>query len=661
MILSLLSAVFVLLIAAFWAFQGLFSSAIMFVETLTAMMVAFGFYEPLHEMWAAQVPGDYGYSGALVLLFLITLAVLRFLTDKFIPGNVHFPLAVDRAGGGLLGLLTGLTIVGTVLVAIQMMPLGTDLLGFTRIAPNDPRQRASIWLNPDGFASGLAVFLSDGRFQGQNRFGESHPDLLTELFAKNCGFQREAKREAPKDAISVLGYWSVASIDEVRQEPASQGWTRNFSPAGPSDPSHQFLVVRLGLSASAAESADGSSNMILFTPAQFRVVGSPAGDSHGAPMLHLAVGMSDLFAEKADFNITAKQASRLVKWPLNMRFGLSDQIAKELKENNRFVVDVVFEVPQGFQPRYIEFKSGAMVELTEKLSRKQPMPRQSVAPPPPPKKPDAAGDVEDEDEEDADETPAAEKPAGGAAGSAAKSPAAASEDEDEDEEDEDEGEGEGEDDESPGQASADASAKKPPAAPKVGSGPKGRLHVASAVEERTGVSPLLPRPLRRSDLKPDVLQGNKFHEGHVVIDNPPDEVLESEAITEFDVPSDRRLVQVGAERVFAGSVLGQVLEFAKRAVSQISVETDEGERHFAVGVYIEATVAGKRVLEIQYYYEPEVPERCLKPPNRLTHNVLRTSKDPKMGFLFAVPPGETIVRLYTSPRSGQDVRIEVPE
>lgn len=657
MILSLIAALFVLLVAAFWAFQGVFSAAIMLIETIVSLMVAFGFYESVHGLWAEQIP-NYGQPLALVLLFAITLTVLRVASDNYIAGNMQFPLAVDRAGGGLLGLLIGLQVIGVALTAVQMLPLGRKVLGFERYAGGDPRRPQSLWLNPDGFAVGLANLLSSGRFGGGVGFAVAKPDFLADLYALNCSFQPESRRVVTDKALTVRNYWTVEEISQVDlQRDAQAKWVRNFSPARPEDPSAKFLVVRAGLDFSANSDADpdNTNGAIRFTPAQFRLVGQ-LGD--GGPMRRVwACGMSDLFNEYNGYKFDPAVTQRLVRWPANMRFQISMENGGQLQKDSKYWVDAVFEVPPEFVPRYVEFKSGARVELTKSLALAKPP--AGLAPPKKPVAKKPAAEADEEDEEDREES--RPKPR-----AAAKKPAADADEEDAEDkkasEDEDE-----EDKQSSDEEEADSRPKAKPAKPKVGKAAPGRLGVASAVEDRTGVSDRLPMPLRKSDVPAGALRGGRFSEGHIALDQPPTDLDEDEAIVAFDVPEDKRMVQIGSEPILAGSMFGRAIEFAKRSISQIYIQDKGGDKYFAIGVYTEATISGKQVFELQYWSsaagEEGVPERALREAKKLTPSVLRTAADQnslKMGFLFIVPPGVEIVSFHTAPRgAGQPVEISV--
>jgi hypothetical protein len=312
-----------------------------------------------------------------------------------------------------------------------------------------------------------------------------------------------------------------------------------------------------------------------------------------------------------------------------------------------------------------------------------------LQPPKPPPKKGKKVKSEEADEDESDETP--KKP--GAADSKKES-ATPSADEDEDEEEsppakaksgtpsKKDDAAENEDDESGGdekpakakkksddegdeEAKSDEDAEAAaPKKPKVGEKAAGRTNVADAIEEATGVSAKLPVALKRSDVPSSALAAGKFKEGHVVVEGVGGKVPKSEAVTQFAVPEDLVMVQIGAAKTFAGSTLGQALEFAKQTLAQIFVTSEAGDQYFALGVYTAATVNGKRILELQYWPEKreQVPERALEPSKRLTTNLLKTAANQnnlKMGFLFLVPKGAHLVKFNTTSRNGQPIDIQV--
>lgn len=610
MLFSFVCGLMVILIAVFWAYQGLLGAALMFFEAVIASMIAFGYYESLNSMWDASLGTGVGLPLAFMVLFLVPLFIMRMLTDKMIPQNLTIPMYVDRAGGGLFGFFTGMILIGSALIGMQMLPLGSGIIGFERwtAKADGTPQRNNILLKPDEFTVGMANMLSNGRFGGDNPFAQAKPDLLEDLYSVRADVQSESMNYLPKDALSVTGYWTARQIDQATHAESGGALTRKFETRDPVKSTNQFLVCRVRVSPKAAPKEKAE---IRFRLPQFRVVG-PAPDKDGkfarTPEVYLATGMSDIYTHKK-LGMTAVgsgQASRLVMFSPQTDFILGPNETKEVEARGGqgFDLDVAFEVPDGFEPWFLEFKRGPRVELTPKMAMKEP--------------PSDAASARGSDN----------------VAKTAKSG----------------------DDEKP----------KKPAAPKVGAAPAGRTQVANAVEERTGVSDELPIPLDRNEaIVSRALQAGKLNECKFWVEVPTKEIDAASRVTKFFVPSDKKMVQIGAEKMEALSMYGRALSFANRVAAQISITDSKGQKYYAIGQYGAAEVEGKLMFEVQYYPADEVPERALsgKKPQKVTESILNKAgrTNSKFGYIFLVDPGVKIVSFEAGKGGGQTLNIDVPE
>ena len=181
---------------------------------------------------------------------------------------------------------------------------------------------------------------------------------------------------------------------------------------------------------------------------------------------------------------------------------------------------------------------------------------------------------------------------------------------------------------------------------KVGDAPKGETHVANAVADRTGATTVLPIPLDRNDSQVvRSLRGGRLGECAIAVE-VPDKLPEGpSAITELWAPEGKRVIQIGSEKCMPQSMFGKALNYAAKVATQVCVYSDDGTAYFAQGVYAYAPIGKNNWFEIQYYPEAEVPERCLKPMNKLTDSILKQTKESerRLGFIFVVPPGTKIV------------------
>ena len=75
--------------------EGLWGAALMFFNVLFGALIAFNFYEPLATMLDSTGIG-WGFSDTLclMLLFSITVLLLRMTTETLAPAHVRFPAPV---------------------------------------------------------------------------------------------------------------------------------------------------------------------------------------------------------------------------------------------------------------------------------------------------------------------------------------------------------------------------------------------------------------------------------------------------------------------------------------------------------------------------------------------------------------------------------------
>lgn len=340
MLMSLFSTIFVFLIAFFQGIQGLFSALIMAVLSILSAAAAFSLAEPAALFFSQWVSAEYCLAGCFMLIFLICLSITRILTDMLIPGNLVFPLWVDRIGGGLCGLVAGLVVVGTLCIGVQMLPFGPKVLGFNRVevAETGGVVNRSLWLRPDGFTVGLMGVLSEGSLSGSTVMAQLHPDWLEEIQWNRSGVQKESRHVVPAGVLTIEGAW-----DASRTVTAGDG-------SGPADlrPGSKFIVVRASLGSKAAD----RDRKHRFTPLQWRLVGRRGRTWQQVPMR----GMSD-----------PTSPNKLVEMRPDEPVALDATAAKKF--------DVVFEVPEtkDFDLAFVEYKRGARVELGKSKWRKEPL------------------------------------------------------------------------------------------------------------------------------------------------------------------------------------------------------------------------------------------------------------------------------------------------
>jgi len=177
--------------------QGLFSTTIMAVWTLVAAMIAFDYYEILHEQLLKL--GLVGYpteAATLVGLFIVSLLLLRLASDQLINGNMKFTMLIDRIGSAGMSLIASLIMAGMIAIGFQMLPLPAKILGYDKypnISVSNVDQNLSDFKSKLGSEKGLFPYgdslvyslvkhTSANSFAGSEPLGRFHPDLFQELY-----------------------------------------------------------------------------------------------------------------------------------------------------------------------------------------------------------------------------------------------------------------------------------------------------------------------------------------------------------------------------------------------------------------------------------------------------------------------------------------------
>jgi hypothetical protein len=215
-------------------------------------------------------------------------------------------------------------------------------------------------------------------------------------------------------------------------------------------------------------------------------------------------------------------------------------------------------------------------------------------------------------------------------------------------------------DSGPGRAVAEAPPQEGKG--KVGKAPGGASHVANAKEAY--VTTKLPVALSKKEaVVQRALKGGKLGECHLVVELP-DDSPKGDQVTDFDVPDEKKLVIIDADRNEALSMYGRALNYASNVAAQITLTTADGNTFFAQGVYSMAKQGGQTLFEIQYHPEAEVPERSLAKPKKVTANMLRSAPagERRFGYIFIVDRGVKIVSFSSGGTGGkQRVEIDVPK
>jgi hypothetical protein len=163
----LLVVVMFICVALMWP-EGLWANALTFVNTVFAAMVSLNFFEPVAGLMEKYL-ASYRYTLDFVaqwLLFVISLAVFRSLTDQTSRHAVRFKLPVEQAGRAIFALLTAWVLVCFTTTAMHTAPLSRS--PFRGSFQQEPMSNNFFGTAPDRMLLGFVRQRSMGALSGSN-------------------------------------------------------------------------------------------------------------------------------------------------------------------------------------------------------------------------------------------------------------------------------------------------------------------------------------------------------------------------------------------------------------------------------------------------------------------------------------------------------------
>ncbi len=374
MILVAVTLLLFLTITFFQTIQGTFSALIMAVITLMSAAVAVNFYSPLSQACMTQLPiGWMEYTDAMCLavVFFATLIVLRVLSDRFVRGNIVMNVWADRAIAAVISIPTALVLVGMTSLSVQMLPLDQSLMffeRFTEVEHMDAKvwQRNSVFPKADDFAASMAGMLCANALSSTGQFSLIHPDWPGELSAQRIGIQPESRHAVPPGSAKAKRMWKLEKpllVKEYQLLEVRRQTKPKITLKGDRNPQqdHYYLAVDMELTPKAAD-ADG---LHRFSWGQARLVGF-LGDDRRHPMNVYMIGFKDQDVE-GEWNYMR------IKIPLPLEKGDAFEEIEQFYRNfgvisrgrpsGPEIYSVVFEVPDDFEPWFLEYKRWARSSL----------------------------------------------------------------------------------------------------------------------------------------------------------------------------------------------------------------------------------------------------------------------------------------------------------
>jgi hypothetical protein len=113
------------------ASEGLWGAALMSLNILFSILLALNFYEPLAGAIAGMGEWATGYADtfSLLIIFVVSLWILRITTDSIAPTMVRFPMPVYHLGRLVFGAFGSVLTIAFLLLAFHTSPVHKKMFG----------------------------------------------------------------------------------------------------------------------------------------------------------------------------------------------------------------------------------------------------------------------------------------------------------------------------------------------------------------------------------------------------------------------------------------------------------------------------------------------------------------------------------------------------
>jgi len=376
MLIIILATVLVLAMTAFFAGQGLFSSMIMAFLSVLCAAFALNAYPALASAVLYDRQGPIANGAALTALFVLPLIGSRLIADALVPGTVQFGLWADRIGGTAFGLIASMTMVGMVLVIIQMLPFGDSVMGYTPY-DNALQRDQRVWpFYPDDFAVAIGSLGSVGAFGGEGSFNDLHADLLREAAAARNTAGSNGTTFARSDTLRIKSAHAPKPMDLKK---ALKGATIPDDPLlASSAASSQVLLIGMTVDSVAGDNDDWT----RLAGTQFRLVARQGQASPGnkGPIDHYPVGYIMAVGTAVGEVPAWKFTPAPIRKDKDRDVGQVGKLLASINRNQLLVIYWVYQLSQDEKPDCVVFRQVSIQDVPPRKTEMPALPQPKANP-----------------------------------------------------------------------------------------------------------------------------------------------------------------------------------------------------------------------------------------------------------------------------------------
>jgi hypothetical protein len=214
----------VLLIAYWWANQGLFSALLHLVCVVMAGAVALGLWEPLVVGLLLRDSGadPFVWGATLVGVFAVTLFVLRVLADRMIRSNVDLPHWANLSFGFPVGAAAGVLTIGLLFIGCGFVQSHQQVLGYQGYGRhqrgNVVKMEDAMWLPVHQITAEFYSWLSVTSMLSPQPMRSYYPQLHRQAsLVRDTFHDGQGEVSMPPDSATVREYyWAAGGPAAVR-------------------------------------------------------------------------------------------------------------------------------------------------------------------------------------------------------------------------------------------------------------------------------------------------------------------------------------------------------------------------------------------------------------------------------------------------------------
>ncbi len=222
MTINILVLALVIGLAYWWSTQGFLSSCLHMILTIIAAALSFALWEPLTIGFLLERMPEFAWGIGLLAPFAIILLILRFVSDKWITGNLDFSYAINSIGGGACGLVTGIITAGILVISFLFIgPLDFGYKPYNIEANGNITRKDTLWIPVDDITGNFFNRLSSGALSTSHAMATYIPNIARSAGEFKLVARKHGRHSIRQSSIKINGYYERTKNNPTEIKPSS--------------------------------------------------------------------------------------------------------------------------------------------------------------------------------------------------------------------------------------------------------------------------------------------------------------------------------------------------------------------------------------------------------------------------------------------------------